>query len=496
MRQYFSLKTIITLLVIAVIASAITFGEFVPSLSFPKKKENKELAKLTNPKVREIFCFLQKNENDIDECLCKLEPLTEHEVNIAYQTAVDLYKYKLAVKFYEMGATDCFKEGQDILWISINLGDFDLANALLKSDYPIHLYHINAVRSLINMDQPNWAYVYHKEDDDINGFKKYQKKSTELANKVIGLYKAQNKVEKPLFPKQFDSVKKYESLFGKKSIQVFQELVNKTLDEGYTFEYAKHGSQKTAILVDKNNKKIGIIKTRNELLAQAIDSDHFAGVPPIVEVNIPEKGNVIIQKWVANSYMVTDYNQPSQKVMLENINVFEELHRIRALDIRLGNSDRNRGNLLVKKCGDVFHLVPIDHDLLMHYIPHDMNWESPYLNTPFSDFTSSKIRSINLDEDEKIMRNLSYNSDEIRSMKIRTTILKMAVEEKLNLKEIDMLFRFFYYDFLDEAKLISASASEEVYRDALLEQFQKSSVVVSQPTEVWKLIGNNFEFYI
>ena len=94
------------------------------------------------------------------------------------------------------------------------------------------------------------------------------------------------------------------------------------------------------------------------------------------------------------------------------------------------------------------------------------------------------------------MKQLSYNSDEIKSMKLRTTLLKMCVQENLSLKQIDMLFRFFYYDFLDEVKELKVSASETEFKKALAPQFEKSSQTVQRTSEVWKLIGNNFEFYI
>jgi hypothetical protein len=496
MKNKASLKVIIGFLTIAVIASAIIFGEVLPHFNFTKKQPVKELANLTNPKVKKIFCYLQDDFDSVEECLCKVGPLTEYEINIAYQTAVDLYKYNLAIKLFNMGATDCFKEGQDILWVSVNVGDFDLANSLLKPDYPIELYHINAARSLINMDQPNWAFIYHKDDIDEKGYVEYQKKAKALAEKILALYKEQNKSKRIPFPSSFNQHGKYKEIFGENSLASFQELVKVTLEDEYSFDLAKHGSQKTEILTNKNGKKIAVIKSRNELLAQAFDKDHFAGVPPVIEVYIPKKGNVILQKWVPNSLMATEYKQIHLKAYDKWPNVLEELHHIRAFDIRIGNSDRNRGNLLVKKCGETFHVIPIDHDLLMHYIPNDVNWESLYLNVPFSDITQKKIRSINLKKDEAIMRQLSYNSDEVRSMKIRSTLLKMAVEHNLSLKQVDMLFRFFYYDFLDHAKLLNASASEDEYREALSSQFEKSIQIVQQPTEIWKLIGNSFEFYI
>lgn len=496
MRNKGSAKIIVAILTVVVIASAIVFGDFLSDFRSSKKSTHKQITQLTDPKVKQIFCYLQSNPDDVESCLQKAGPLTEYEINIAYQTAVDLYKYDLAVKLFEMGATDCYKEGQDILWIAINTGNLTLADTLLKKWGKIQLYHINAVRSLFNTDQPNWAYIYKKDDIDSKGYEKYQQQVQNLAEKIVAVYKEQNKQEDVVFPKECNTQDKYEILFGKNSHKEFEQLVLKTLEGKYSFDLAIHGSQKTSILVDHQGKKIGLVKSKNELLAQALDQDHFAGVPPVMVVYIKEKGDVILQKWLPDALMVTEYKHMPLKTFIESPNVLEELHHIRALDIRIGNSDRNRGNILVKKINNKFHVVPIDHDLAHHYIPNDINWDSLYLNMPFSKLTQQKISSINLQKDAEIMKNLGYNLDEIQAMKLRTTLLKMGSKENLSLKQIDMLFRFFYYDFLDEVKKLDAFSSEVDYQRALTPQFDKSSQIVKKTSEVWKLIGNNFEFYI
>ena len=41
----------------------------------------------------------------------------------------------------------------------------------------------------------------------------------------------------------------------------------------------------------------------------------------------------------------------------------DEVHKIAILDLRILNLDRNASNILVKKQGDQYKLIPIDHGL-------------------------------------------------------------------------------------------------------------------------------------
>jgi len=446
-------------------------------------------SQLKSAKLRSLFNKVQKDPKQKDIYLKEVGPLSLEELNQGYQAAVNSFQYDLAIDFYLLGAQDCFQDGEDILLIAINSGRLDLVNELLTPKYALKLNHLNAVRSLVNIDQSNWAYIYKKQDTDDLGFQKYLIQSQKLASEVIGLYKLQN----PTGPMRYDTnpshQENYNSIFGENVQARFETELNTTLQGKYTFEEALHGTQHTPILINEEGARVGVIKTKNEILAEALDYDHFAGVPPAMSANIPEMGSVVVQKWVPNSKIATDYKRE------KDWNA-EQLHHIRVLDIRLGNSDRNKGNVLIVPTEENGLIVPIDHDLIMHYIPNDNNWEAPYLNVPFSPISKDYIKKLDLEKDAQVMQDLGYKNDEIVSMKIRTTLLKMATERNLTLKETDMLYRFYYYDFLEAGDALSPQSTEADIRDTFNPKMDEVSSIVQNPVQVWGLIGNNYELYI
>lgn len=490
MKKHIQFKFIFSLLALTLICTLIACVEF----KWTAKKNNCPtffLGDIESPRLKKLFSQIQNDCKNTGEFLKMAPSLSTDELNQAYLTAVKNYQYPLAIEFYKLGATDCHIDGQDILWTSLQAANFDLAKSLIDDQYPLSIHHIQALRSQMYIDQENWAYIYNQKDEDLAGYLKFKEEVERLSQTLLENYQNEHPKKKVRFSKlkPYQQEFEYQELFGSDAEGQFYQLVQKVIAEGYTFEKAVHGTQKSTILVDQKGEKIGILKSKNELLAQSFDPDHFAKVPPVVEVNLPDKKNVIIQKWVPNAKMTTEY-KPSDDFSNE------QLQRIRALDIRLGNSDRNSGNILVTKSGDQFFLVPIDHDLIMHYIPNDHNWQAPYLNTTFSPQIQNDILSIDIEKDQKIMESLQYKDEDILSMKVRTTLLKMAVENQLTLREIDMLFRFHYYDFLDEVKGSSCFISEQDLRQNFSPLFKKTSAQVQSPIEVWKLIGNHFEIYI
>ncbi len=484
-----SLKVSLVLAALALLVSTIALVEFSSDSKSCINESENVLAKVSNQRVKELFYSLAQNPHWDQQSLADIQSLNQDELNLAYQTAVEIRQYPMAILLYQQGASNVFEKGQDILWVSISAGEFDLANQILEKKQTLYTYHLEAIRSMINLDVHNWVFIYKKEGPHSFGFQEYQKKGHVLANRLIAEYRAQHPFSPPSFSNSYSPIERYHALFGKNSNQNFEELVKKTLKEGYKFTRAKHGTQNTEILTTLNNVPIAVLKSKNEILAHNLDHDHFALVPPACKIEIPTRGEVVLQKWVSKSKMATDFTRSKDWDA-------EQLHHIRALDIRLGNSDRNSGNVLIKKEHANECIIPIDHDLIMHYIPNDLNWEAGYLNVAFSQQTQDYIQKIDLEKDAAIMRQLGYNSEEVQSMKLRTTLLKMCVEKKMVLREVDMLYRFFYYEFLGKLQLNDSNIQEKEIRDIIQPHFSSTYTLLKQPTEVWKRIGNNFEIYI
>lgn len=419
----------------------------------------------------------------------EMGPLTVDELNQGYLTAERTYQYDLAIEFYLQGATQVYEQGHDILLVMIHAGRLDLVKEVMTKDYPIELYHLNAARSLVNVDQSNWAFLYQMPDTDDWGYQKYLVESQKIAAEMIALYKEQHPTEPMKYELYSNYESHYKSLYGSQPLEQFTQELDQTVQGDFRIETAVHGTQHTPILVNEQGEPVGIIKTKNEILAHRLDHEHFACVPPALKYNIPKTGEVIVQKWVPDAKMATEYAREKE------LNS-EQLHHIRVLDIRMGNSDRNKGNVLVAEKEDRKFVIPIDHDLIHHYIPNDTNWEASYLNVPFSPLSKSYIQKLDIEKDAKIMDELGYSKEEIKSMKLRTTLLKMAVERHLSLRETDMMFRFYYYDLLEKSNHLTAESSENDIRKELNGHIEQICSTVQNPIEVWGLIGDNYEIYL
>ncbi|OMO69963.1 hypothetical protein COLO4_28845 [Corchorus olitorius] len=141
-----------------------------------------------------------------------------------------------------------------------------------------------------------------------------------------------------------------------------------------------------------------------EVAAYLLDYGHFANVPPTVLVKVTHSvfnvndgvnGNKLqnkkkvskiasLQQFISHDYDASNYGTSSFPV--------DAIHRIGILDIRIFNTDRHGGNLLVRKFGGVggfgqVELIPIDHGLCLPESLEDPYFEWihwPQASIPFS----------------------------------------------------------------------------------------------------------------
>jgi len=123
----------------------------------------------------------------------------------------------------------------------------------------------------------------------------------------------------------------------------------------------------------------------------------------------------------------------------------EDVHKVGILDIRLFNMDRNSENLLIQKTSDpktkspIYSLIPIDHTYILPPTLDSAWFEWQHWKQskePFSKSHLSYIRSLDINQDAKILRSLDFDPASIRTMKICTTLLKTCAENGLTLFEI------------------------------------------------------------
>ncbi|KAJ4707221.1 Phosphatidylinositol 4-kinase [Melia azedarach] len=161
-----------------------------------------------------------------------------------------------------------------------------------------------------------------------------------------------------------------------------------------------------------------------EVAAYLLDYDHFANVPctalvkvthSIFNINNGVSGNKIqerkqvskiasLQQFIPHDFDASDHGTSSFPVA--------SVHRIGILDIRILNTDRHAGNLLVKKCDKTgsfcqVELVPIDHGLCLPENLEDPYFEWihwPQASIPFSEDELKYINQLDPFRDCEMLR--------------------------------------------------------------------------------------------
>jgi hypothetical protein len=204
-----------------------------------------------------------------------------------------------------------------------------------------------------------------------------------------------------------------------------------------------------------------------EVAAYLLDSEHFANVPPTALVKIthsifnlndgvngnkPHKKKLVskiasFQQYIPHDFDASDHGTSSFPV--------SAVHRIGILDIRIFNTDRHAGNLLVRKLDGVgmfgqVELIPIDHGLCLPETLEDPYFEWihwPQSSIPFSEDELEYIENLDPVQDCEMLRmELPMIRDAcLRVLVLCTIFLKEAAAFGLCLAEIgEMMSREFH----------------------------------------------------
>lgn len=195
-----------------------------------------------------------------------------------------------------------------------------------------------------------------------------------------------------------------------------------------------------------------------EVAAYLLDHDHFANVPPTVLVKVThsifnvnggvnrnelsEKKMVSkiasLQQYIPHDFEASDYGSSSFPV--------SAVHRIGILDIRIFNTDRHAGNLLVRKVDGVgrfgqVELTPIDHGLCLPERLEDPYFEWihwPQASIPFSEEELEYVKNLDPVHESKMlqMELPMIRKACLRILELCTVFLKEATAFGLCLSEI------------------------------------------------------------
>lgn len=215
----------------------------------------------------------------------------------------------------------------------------------------------------------------------------------------------------------------------------------------------------------KRSVRVGETAFR-EVAAYLLDYNHFANVPPTALVKITHS--------IFNVNDGVNGNKPHKKKLVSKIASFQQfiphdfdasdhgtssfpvgtVHRIGILDIRILNTDRHAGNLLVRKLDGVgrfgqVELIPIDHGLCLPETLEDPYFEWihwPQASIPFTEDEIEYIENLDPVRDCEMLRMELPMIREacLRVLVLCTIFLKEAVAFGLCLAEIgEMMSREF-----------------------------------------------------
>lgn len=207
-----------------------------------------------------------------------------------------------------------------------------------------------------------------------------------------------------------------------------------------------------------------------EVAAYLLDHNQFAKVPltalvkathPIFNVNPKYEGLMNGQSDTAKiasyqQYVIHDFDASERGTSRFPVS---SVHRIGILDVRLFNTDRHAGNILVKKLDvedetgnkgswssglrieESVDLIPIDHGLCLPETLDDpyfewLHW--PQASFPFSEDELEYIEKLDPDKDVEMLRKELPSLREacLRMLVLSTTFLKLAAAAGLTLAEI------------------------------------------------------------
>lgn len=243
-----------------------------------------------------------------------------------------------------------------------------------------------------------------------------------------------------------------------------------------------------------------------EVAAYLLDYEHFANVPPtalvkithsIFHINDTVNGNksqskklvskiASFQQFIPHDFDASDHGTSNFPVAA--------VHRIGILDIRIFNTDRHAGNLLVRKL-DMFgevELIPIDHGLCLPEGLEDPYFEWihwPQASIPFSDDELAYIEKLDPVRDSEMLRcELPVIREAcLRVLVLCTIFLKEAAGFGLCLAEIgEMMSREFRRgeEEPSELELVCIEAKQMIV---------EKEVLLSPKAEV---MDNEFQFDI
>ncbi|KDO26499.1 hypothetical protein SPRG_07902 [Saprolegnia parasitica CBS 223.65] len=139
-----------------------------------------------------------------------------------------------------------------------------------------------------------------------------------------------------------------------------------------------------------------------------------------------------VQRFMAPSAgSMEDFGMPHALEKAVQMASVDQVHRIGLLDVRLFNTDRHGGNLLLLGKTAPYKLVPIDHGCILpswdRLSEARLDWATyPQAQAPFSPAMRQHVAALNASADAHRLRRLGIREECIATLSICTLVLKTA----------------------------------------------------------------------
>lgn len=167
---------------------------------------------------------------------------------------------------------------------------------------------------------------------------------------------------------------------------------------------------------------------------------NFSGVPVTSLLSLPLK-NGEVKEGSVQSFVESECSAEDMGPLKFSV---PEVHKVGILDVRLFNTDRHAGNILLHKTSpgnSTFEMTPIDHGFCLPSFKHldnaNFDWLSwPQAQFPFTSEELDHITSLDATRDAATLRSLNIEEECITTMRMCTALLKRGAEAGFSLHEI------------------------------------------------------------
>lgn len=224
--------------------------------------------------------------------------------------------------------------------------------------------------------------------------------------------------------------------------------VFKPRDEEYMAPQNPRGYVKEGVVVGETEHPVnkGFLVGNGALRERAVylldqAAGGFSGVPATALVKLPVADGRAAKEGSVQQFIPSECSAEDMGPLKFSI---PEVHKIGLLDVRLFNTDRHAGNILLHKShpnAAQYDMTPIDHGFCLPSFRHldnaTFDWLSwPQAQFPFTSDEMDHIASLDATRDAAILESLQIERESITTMKICTNLLQVGAEKGFSLFEI------------------------------------------------------------